>query len=217
LIGNANYGTRPPLKNPVNDANLMEGTLKRLGFTVIKKLNLELDSMENAIRDFSRKISDYNVALFYYAGHGVQVEGQNYLVPIDAKLEKKEDCKWEAFAVNDLLEEFGRQPDKINIAIFDACRSNPFTSWVRGDQAGFMPLTNTTGTFVSFATAPGLTAADGESGNGLFTEELVKQMDIVQPIESVFMNTRIKVYDRSNKAQRPQVWNDLNGEFYFKK
>ena len=80
-----------------------------------------------------------------------------------------------------------------------------------------MPLTNTTGTFVSFATAPGATAADGESGNGLFTEELVKQMDIVQPIESVFTNTRIKVYDRSKKSQRPQVWNDLNGEFYFKK
>lgn len=217
VIGNSNYGTKTPLKNPILDANLMQATLEKLGFTVIKCTDLDLNKMRAAIRDFSQKLKDYNVALFYYAGHGVQVDGKNYLIPIDAKLETKDACKWETFAVNDLMEEFEKNSKSINIAILDACRSNPFQSWVRGDAAGFVTLSNTSGTFVSFATAPGSTAADGNTGNGLFTEELVKQMNIPQPISSVFMNTRINVFNRSNKTQRPQEWNDLNGEFYFKK
>lgn len=217
VLGNANYNNKTPLKNPIQDANLMEATLKNLGFIVIKYIDLDLDKMREAIRDFSLKMKDYNVALFYYAGHGVQVNGKNFLIPIDAKLEKEDDCKWETFAVNDLMEEFEKNPKNINIAILDACRSNPFQSWVRGDSKGFTPLTNTSGTFISFATAPGSTAADGSTGNGLFTEELVNQMNIPQPISSVFMNTRINVWARSKETQRPQEWNDLNGEFYFVK
>ncbi len=217
IIGNSNYGTKTPLKNPVQDANLMEGTLKQLGFTVLKYTDLDLVKMKAAIRDFSQKMKEFNVALFYFAGHGVQVDGQNFLIPVDAKLESKDDCKWEAFAINDLMEEFEKNPKNINIAIFDACRSNPFQAWARGNSSGFIPLSNTSGTFVSFATAPGSTAADGSSGNGLFTEELVKQMNVPQPISSVFMNTRINVWERSKQTQRPQEWNDLNGEFYFKK
>jgi Caspase domain len=217
VIGNSNYDSKAPLINPMQDANLMEGTLKKLGFTVLKYTDLDLSKMRSAIRDFSQKMKDYNVALFYYAGHGVQVEGQNYLIPVDAKLDSKDDCKWETFAINDLMEEFENNQNNINIAILDACRSNPFKSWVRGDEAGFIPLTNTSGTFVSFSTAPGSTANDGNSGNGLFTEELVKQLNIPQPISSVFLNTRINVWERSKHTQRPQEWNDLNGDFYFKK
>ncbi|HLN20569.1 MAG TPA: caspase family protein [Bacteroidales bacterium] len=217
VLGNSNYNNKTPLKNPVQDANLMEATLEDLGFEVDKRLDLTLQGMRDAVREFSQKMKDYNVALFYYAGHGVQVDGKNFLIPVDARLESMDACKWETFAVNDLMEEFEKNPKNINIAILDACRSNPFQSWVRGDAAGFTPLSNTSGTFVSFATAPGSTAADGSSGNGLFTEELVKQMNIPQPISSVFMNTRINVWERSNHMQRPQEWNDLNGDFYFKK
>ena len=217
VLGNSNYGTKPPLKNPLQDANLMEATLKSLDFTVLKYVNLDLDSMKLAIRDFSQKMKFYNVALFYYAGHGVQVDGKNYLIPVDAKLENKDDCEWEAYAVNDLLIQFEKNPKNINIAILDACRSNPFTNWVRGAESGFVPLNSTSGVFISFATAPGSAAADGNTGNGLFTEELVKQMNIPQPISSVFLNTRINVWERSKHIQRPQEWNDLNGEFYFKK
>jgi hypothetical protein len=217
VIGNSNYGTKTPLKNPIPDANLMEATLKNLGFTVLKYIDLDFSNMKAAIRDFSQKMKENNVALFYYAGHGVQVEGQNFLIPVDAKLATKDDCKWEAFAVNDIMEEFEKNPKNINIAILDACRNNPFQSWSRGTEAAFTPLTNTSGTFVSFATAPGSTAADGTTGNGLFTEELVKQMNIPQPISSVFLNTRVNVWSRSKQTQRPQEWNDLNGEFYFKK
>jgi hypothetical protein len=217
VIGNSNYGTKTPLKNPLQDANLMEATLEGLGFVVDKYQDLGLKEMNAAVRDFSQKMKDNNVALFYYAGHGVQVDGKNYLIPIDAKLASKDDCEWEAFAVEDLLKQFEKNPKNVNIAILDACRSNPFTGWVRGEEAGFMPINKTNGMFISFATAPGSTAADGSSGNGLFTEELVKQMNVPQPIGSVFLNTRINVWDRSKQTQRPQEWNDLNGEFYFKK
>jgi hypothetical protein len=217
VLGNSNYVNKTPLKNPIQDANLLEATLKDLDFTVLKYVNLGLDSMRKAIRDFSQKMKLYNVALFYYAGHGVQVDGRNYLVPVDAKLQSKDDCAFEAFAVDDLLAQFAKNPQNINIAILDACRSNPFASWARGNEAGFVTLNNTSGVFVSFATAPGATAADGSTGNGLFTEELVKQMNIPQPISSVFMNTRINVWAKSKQTQRPQEWNDLNGDFYFKK
>jgi hypothetical protein len=217
VLGNSNYNNKTPLKNPIQDANLMEATLKGLGFDVIKRLDLNLQGMRDAVREFSQKMKEYNVALFYYAGHGVQVDGKNFLIPVDATLNTKDDCDFEAYAITNVLEQFEKNPKNINIAILDACRSNPFQSWVRGEAGGFTPLTNTTGTFVSFATAPGKTAADGSTGNGLFTEELVKQMNIPQPISSVFLNTRMNVWERSNKTQRPQEWNDLNGEFYFKK
>ncbi len=217
VIGNSNYGAKTPLKNPLQDANLMEATLEGLGFVVDKRTDLGLKEMNTAVREFSQKMKDCNVALFYYAGHGVQVDGKNYLIPVDAKLATKDDCEWEAFAVEDLLQQFEKNPKNVNIAILDACRSNPFTGWVRGEQAGFQPISKTNGMFISFATAPGSTAADGSTGNGLFTEELVKQMNVHQPISSVFLNTRVNVWDKSKQTQRPQEWNDLNGEFYFKK
>ena len=217
VIGNSRYNNKQPLKNPENDANLMAGTLQSLDFKVIKKTNLGLDSMETVIRQFSRMMRDYNVVLFYFAGHGVQVDGQNYLLPIDAKLEKREDCSLESYSVNLLMEEFQKYPNNINIAILDACRNNPFTNWSRGGEAVFVPITKTNGTFISFATGPGTTAADGTSANGLFTEELVHQLNIVQSISSVFLKTRVNVWERSNHKQRPQEWNDLNGDFYFKK
>lgn len=218
VIGNAEYGSKNPLKNPVNDANLMEGTLQSLGFKVIKKLNANLADMKAVIREFSQQMKNYNVALFYYAGHGIQVSENNYLIPTDAKLENKEDCKWEAFAINDILEEFTKYPENINIVILDACRSNPYRSWVRGDEAGFKPImNNTSGLIIAFATAIGSTAADGSGENGLYTEELVKQMNIPQPIESVFKNTRVKVLQKSKGTQKPTETTELNGDFYFKK
>ncbi|MCU0371481.1 MAG: caspase family protein [Bacteroidales bacterium] len=217
VIGNADYINKVSLRNPVNDANLMEATLKELGFDVIKQLNAVKDSMENAIRNFSRKLPNYNVALFYYAGHGLQVDGINYLIPADAELKEKIDCKFEALGVDFLTDEFKKHPSNINIVILDACRNNPYRSWVRGEEAGFKALAPIMGTIISFATSEGATSADGEYSNGLFTEELVKQMVISQPIESVFKSTRKRVIERSNGQQTPTEWSYLTGEFYFKR
>ncbi|MBI5010149.1 MAG: caspase family protein [Bacteroidia bacterium] len=217
VIGNSNYSNGVSLKNPVNDANLIEGTLKQLGFDVIKSLNVDKATMENSIREFSRQMSNYNVALFYYAGHGIQVDGINYLIPIDAKLENKNECSWEAVAVNRVTDEFGKHETNTNIVILDACRNNPFRSWVRGPEQGFKSMSPINGTIISYATSEGATAADGTGANGLFTEELVKQMVVPQTVESVFKATRKNVMERSNKQQVPVEWNYLIGDFYFKR
>ncbi len=216
VIGNSVYG-ETNLKNPVNDANLIEGTLKNLGFEVIKRINASKTDMENAIKMFSKKLPDYNVTLFYYAGHGIQVEGMNYLIPVDAVMKEKTDCKWEAISVNYIVEEFEKYPDNTNIVILDACRNNPFISWERGGETGFKAISPASGTIISFATSEGAAASDGQGANGLFTEELVKQMIISQPIESVFKKTRVQVEKRSKNAQSPQEWSKLKGDFYFKK
>lgn len=217
VIGNADYGSSMILRNPVNDANLIEGTLKSLDFEVIKRLNATKSEMEQAVRDFSKKLTDYNVALFYYAGHGMQVDGENYLIPTDALMKEQSDCKWEAIRVNFVVEEFEKVPENVNIVILDACRNNPFRSWVRGGEQGFRALNAVSGTIVSFATSEGATAADGLGSNGTYTEELVKQMLVPQSISSVFINTRKIVMQRTNNTQRPQEWNMLTGDFYFKR
>jgi hypothetical protein len=217
VFGNSQYKNSASLKNPVNDANLMEGTLKELGFEVIKQLNAGKEEMMKAIREFNEKLPTANVALFYYAGHGSQVEGKNYLIPVDAKLEKEGDCKFEAIPVDFIVEEFDRYPNNTNIVILDACRNNPFAAWSRGGEAGFRAMSFSSGTIIAFATSEGATAADGKGANGLFTEELVKQMVIPQSVLNVFMNTRVQVRKLSNNQQVPTEWNKLNADFYFKK
>lgn len=217
VFGNSEYLNGVSLKNPENDANLMEGTLKELGFDVIKRLNIGRDSMMTTIREYSKMLSSYNVALFYYAGHGLQIDGINYLIPSDAKLNEKDDCKWEAVSVSTITDEFKKHTTNTNIVILDACRNDPYRSWARGSEQGFKALGPINGTIISFATSEGSTAADGTGLNGLFTEELAKQMNISQPIESVFKNTRRLVMERSNNQQTPVEWSYLTGDFYFKR
>ena len=217
VFGNSDYITGTSLKNPVNDANLMEGTLKELNFEVIKKLNANKEEMMEAVREFTEKLPDYDVALFYYAGHGNQVDGKNYLIPTDAHLEKPTDCRFEAIEVEFIVEEFEKYQDNTNIVILDACRNNPYTAWARGGEAGFRAMNFSSGTIIAYATSEGATAADGKGANGLYTEELVKQMAVPQSILSVFMNTRAQVRKMSNGAQIPTEWNKLNGDFFFRK
>jgi hypothetical protein len=217
IIGNSVYANNSVLKNPVNDANLMESTLKELGFEVIKKINAKKTEMDAAVREFSEKLPSYNVALFYYAGHGIQVEGKNYMIPTDAKLEKPSDCKFETIRVDYLVEEFERYPQNTNIVILDACRNNPYASWSRGGAEGYKTMSFTSGTIIAYATSEGKTAADGKGDNGLYTEELVKQMMIPQSVSNVFMKTRVEVKKISGGQQIPLEQNQLDGDFFFKK
>ena len=195
----------------------MEATLEDLDFKIIKRINAGKQEMVDAIMEFNTNLPDYNVALFYYAGHGIQVDGINYLIPTDAKIPEKVNCQWEAIAVNDVVVQFKKYPDNINIVILDACRNNPFQNWVRGNEAGFRFLPNVSGTIIGYATVEGATAADGNGKNGIYTEELVKQMGIHQPVESVFKKTRVQVEQRTNGRQSPQETTGLRGDFYFKK
>jgi hypothetical protein len=217
VFGNSEYKKGTSLKNPVNDANLMEGTLKELGFDVIKRLNAGKAEMIAAIKEFTEKLPNYNVALFYYAGHGNQVDGKNFLIPTDALLEKATDCKFEAIGVDFVVDEFERYQDNTNIVILDACRNNPYASWARGGEAGFRQITFSSGTIIAFATSEGATAADGKGENGLYTEELVKQMSVPQSLHNVFLNTRNEVRKKSNNQQIPMEWDKLNSDFYLKK
>lgn len=217
VIGNSNYAGGQYLKNPVNDANLMAQTLQALGFEVVKRVDANKQSIEQAIREFSKKLPNHNVALFYFAGHGIQVDGINYLIPTDAKLEDKSDCKFEAVSVNFIVEEFENYPNNTNIVILDACRNDPFRSWARGGERGFKAISPSSGTIIAFATSEGATASDGKGQNGLFTQELVKQMKNPQSIENVFKKTRIEVERQSNNAQSPQEWTKLKGDFWFKR
>lgn len=214
VVGNSAY-TTTPLKNSVNDASLMATTLQGLGFTVIKKINVTKAQLEQAVQQFSEKLSVNNVALFYYAGHGMQANGINYLIPIDAKLDKESDLKYQAVNINFIVEEFQQYPQNTNIVILDACRDNPLASWARGGTRGFKAISPSSGTIISFATAEGNTASDGVGVNGLFTSKLVEQMKVAQPIESVFKNTRIQVLKSSEGKQSPQEWSMLIGNFQF--
>ncbi|MHC1704791.1 MAG: caspase family protein [Tenuifilaceae bacterium] len=215
IIGNSNYVNGGALKNPVNDANLMANTLQGLGFKVIKITNGTKDQMNKAIYDFSLNLLNHNIALFYYAGHGIQINGENYLIPIDAKLDNPISTEFEAIAVNKIVKQFENYPNNLNIVILDACRDNPFRTWSRGGNRGFKAIQAPAGTIISFATREGETADDGSGNNGLFTEQLVKQMKKPIQIEDVFKNTRIEVLKLTNNKQSPQEWSMLTGNFLF--
>ncbi|HYG03617.1 MAG TPA: caspase family protein, partial [Chryseosolibacter sp.] len=201
VIGNADYQFSGKLKNTVNDANLMVSTLKELGFDVITKNDATKVEMEQSILDFSRELGKYNVALFFYAGHGIQLDGSNYLIPVDAKLDDRLAAQFEAVDVGRLVSQFERYPNNINIVILDACRNNPFKTWTRGGEAGFKAMPAPSGTIIAFATSEGATASDGTEQNGLYTSYLAKQMKIPQRIEDVFIQTRVEVRNTSNNQQ----------------
>ena len=202
VIGNAAYQHGGALKNPVNDADLMARTLEDLGFDVIKETDAGLKDMQSAFKGFVTRLDDYGVALFFYAGHGMQVDGQNYLIPVDARLEDKLSVEFEAFKVSSVNRYFAFNDDKLNIMILDACRNNPYRAWMRGGGQGFSAIDDQgAGTIIAFATREGETASDGTGGNGLFTQHLVEQRRIPQNITDVFQNTRVSVL-KARKSSR---------------
>lgn len=217
IIGNSAYQHGGILKNPTNDAHLMAATLEDLGFDVIKKTDVGRSGMLTAFYDFNDRVLEYDVALFFYAGHGMQVKGVNYLIPVDARIENEISLEIEAFKVDYVSELYASMTNKTNIMILDACRDNPYRSWSRGGARGFATIKNQgAGTIISFAASAGQTASDGDGNNGLFTSVLVDEMRKPQNINQVFVNTRREVMNQSNNNQVPEEWNKLTGNFYFK-
>ena len=157
-----------------------------------------------------------------YAAYKREI-GKEY-IPLTTALKVSQwKCKnWSALdveiiGVDFVVEEFERYQDNTNIVILDACRNNPYANWARGNAAGYRAMSFSSGTIIAFATSEGATAADGSGANGLYTEELVKQMSVPQSVYKVFMNTRVQVKKKSNGQQVPTEWNKLNGDFFFKK
>lgn len=216
VIGNAAYQRTSKLNNTVNDANAVAATLTDLKFEVIKIIDGNYEDIKNAIYAFGDRIQDVDVSLFYYAGHGLEVDGTNYLVPVDADIQSVVDIKQKTIPLPALLRTMELTNDQgLNMIILDACRNNPFPTGKRGGT-GLAKVNAPSGTIIAYATDPGSVASDGKGENGLYTGELIKQMKISQRIEDVFMNTRNRVEETSNGAQRPWEEARLKGVFYLK-
>ncbi len=219
LIGNDKY-TIGTLKNPVNDATAMSKELKQLGFNVILVTDGTRDQMIRSIRSFGEKIKESKgIGLFYYAGHGIQMNGDNYIIPSDAKIEKEQDVDLEAVNLNYVMGEFDYAQNQTNIVILDACRNNPFArSFRSAGNNGLATVSAPQGTFIAYATAPGSVASDGSGSNGLYTQELLAALQIKGlKIEDLFKKVRSSVYDKSNKQQVPWENSSLFTDFYFNK
>jgi hypothetical protein len=212
LIGNSAY-RESPLRNPVNDVRAMAQRFKELGFTVLAHENATKRTMEAAIVDFGRRLADGGVGAFYYAGHGLQVRGRNYLVPVDAEIDDEASTRVAAVDVELLLEQMAEAKNRVNMVILDACRNNPFERRMRGASRGLAAVDAARGTLVAYATAPGSVAADGDGKNGLYTEELLEALrEPGLKIEEVFKRVRINVARRSKGAQTPWESSSLTGD-----
>jgi len=215
VIGNSAYASSP-LANPVNDATDIAASLTRLGFTAILKKNATHRTMEEAIRDFGQQLKKQRgVGLFFYAGHGIQMNGVNYLIPIGANIQKETDVQFEAVNVERILVEIADAENRLNIVILDACRENPFRGLFRSPSRGLAIISNApTGTFISYSTAANQVAFDGSGRNSPYTEALLKYIN--EPglsITDVFIKVRQKV--RKETGQVPWELSSLEGEFFF--
>ena len=214
VIGNSRYSKPlPSLRNPVNDAKLMRNILEKRKFKVYFLENATKKEFKKAIRRFGDDLKQGGVGLFYFAGHGLQVNGFNYLVPTDADIEEKDDVEFEAIPLNFILQKMKDAHNRLNIVILDACRNDPFS---RGVGEGGLAPTSAKGVFVAYATEAGSVASDGGDGkNGVFTKFLAKYIVKPLPIEEVFKDTRRDVFNYTDGKQSPGVYNQIMGDFYF--
>ncbi len=220
VVGNADYPGSNKLGNPVNDANDMAASLKNLGFEVILYTNLNNRAMREAINTFGDKLRDYQVGLFYYAGHGVQSKGRNYLVPLDAKPESENEVEYDCLLADRILTKMEDARTRTNIVVLDACRNAPFErSWSRGGgDNGLATMDAPIGSVIAYATAPGKTAADGNGRNGLYTAALLKALQVPnQTIIQLFQQVRGDVLKQSNNKQLPWESTSLTSDFYFQR
>ena len=224
IIGNSAYQNITALPNPVNDAKLMSSTLRELGFEVMCFTDLDRKTMTDKIYDFGDKLKEQNaVGLFYYAGHGLQVNGVNYLVPVTASVKREQEVDDECVSIEKVLGQLEYAGNDLNIIILDACRNNPFASVSRSasGDGGLAQMNAPKGTFVAYATSPGKTASDGTGNNGLYTEQLAKAVKIPgAKIEDVFKTVRNEVYKASKEMGAEQIpWENSSifGDFYFLK
>lgn len=219
VIGNSAYA-ESPLRNPVNDARTIADELKALKFDVTAYVNVDKVKFKEAIREFEAKVTqNKGVALFYYAGHGLQYNGVNYLVPVNAKIVREYDIDDECVKADVVLRMLEITENPMNIIILDACRNNPYSKSTRSMDRGLaQPDHAPQGSIIAFATAPGKTASDGDGDNGLYTQELIKALR--KPglsVEQVFKEVRVNVIRLSESKQTPWENSSLLGEFYFKK
>lgn len=217
VIGNGAYSAAP-LTNPAADARAIAERLREAGFRVTLKTDAPRRELQDAIRGFGEALARDNkvVGVFYYAGHGVQLNWRNFMLPVDARIHRPADIAAQGVDVGLLLDSLGRARNTLNLVILDACRNNPFGRDFRTDDRGLSQLDAPPGTLLAYATAPGNTADDGEGAHGLYTENLLKEMKVPgAPIEDVFKRVRLAVRRASEGAQIPWESTSLEGDFAF--
>ena len=225
VIGNAAYTPKVgPLKNPVNDATSFAKTINALGFDVTLITDATYGKIRAEMIKFREKLNtgekDQTVGLFYYAGHGLQHDGENYIVPVDAELEFEDDIPRYCFPIQKMiLTQLEYTNSRMNILILDACRNNPFPSMNRGigENQGLGEMKKARGAFIAYATSPGSVASDGTGQNGLYTQELIRAIQKPgRTIEQVFKDVRANVLKISGDRQNPWENSNIIGDFYFK-
>lgn len=215
VIGNGAYKSSP-LRNPVNDATDIANALRNLGFSVILKTNANQRTMEDSIRDFGKKLRLGGVGLFYFAGHGMQVKGRNYLIPIAAGIYEETEIKYEAVDAGRVLDAIDNAGNMLNIVIIDACRDNPFARSFRSSTSGLARMDAPKGTLIAYSTSPGKVALDGNRRNSPYTEALLKYIQVPDlTIEQVFKQTRKDIDILTDGKQSPWESTSLTGDFFF--
>jgi hypothetical protein len=216
VIGNSRY-LQAPLRNPANDARAVAQRLRAAGFEVVEQLDAGRDDMHRSIREFAQTLGrTRGVGVFYYAGHGVQLNWRNFLVPVDARIRARADLQSQAVDLGLLLDQLGQARKAANLIILDACRDNPFGPDFRVDDKGLSQIDAPPGTLLAYATAPGNVADDGPDDNGLYTGSLLREMSTEgAAIEDVFKRVRLSVRRASRGAQIPWESTSLESDFSF--
>jgi uncharacterized caspase-like protein len=223
VIGNSAYQSVPSLRNPIKDARAMDEALSAVGFRVIRLENATKAQIEAGVSELSRQLIPQAISLIYYAGHGIQMNGHNYLLPVDVKIGTAMTVPVEGVNVDDVMKQVMQTRARMNIIILDACRDNPFvaangssTSLFRDISGGLALIDAPAGTLIAFSTAPGRVAADGSGENGLYTSELIRAINIPRAsVETVFKKTRMAVIAKSGGTQIPWESSSLTADFSF--
>ena len=216
VIGNGAYETAA-LKNPVSDARAVAKLLRELGFEVLLRENLNDEGFAEALRALGTRLKPGGVSLFYFAGHGMQVGGRNYLIPVGASIENEDEVAYRAIDANQVLDKMSRAASALNLVILDACRNNPFTRSFRAQINGLAHMEAPSGTLIAFATSPGSVAADGEGANSTYTKHLLANIGVAGvPVEIALKRVREGVSRETLGRQIPWESSSLMGDFYFR-
>lgn len=215
VIGNANYANSP-LVNSSNDASAVAKVLQKAGFEVDLRLDATQKQMQDAVTAFGDRLRGGGAGLFYFAGHGLQIKGRNFLLPVGTDIKREDEVPYKAIDVQQVLDKMETAKNRINVVVLDACRDNPFARSSRSGSGGLSQVDAPIGSLIAFATAPGSVASDGKGANGLYTQHLLANIE--RPglsIEEVFKRVRLGVRLDSNGGQVPWESTSLEGDFYF--
>lgn len=219
VIGNSAYTNTSPLKNPASDAQLISESLRAVGFTVFEYLDLDQKDMKRAVLEFGDLLVSKGpdtVGLFYYSGHGIQANGTNYLLPVDATVKREKDVDIESVRAEAVLQAMEEAGNRLNIVVLDACRNNPFEASYRSTNQGLARMDAPSGTLIAYSTAPGRVASDGEGRNSPYTFALARAIRTPGlTVEEAFKQVRVRVMERSNDEQVPWESSSLTGAFSF--